>query len=292
MIVGDDQPQQVDRSLAGSAAGLGLRLESAEDMETLRRVSDLFGLVWGRTAEGVPMHSESLRSLAHAGGLVSTALDAATGEIVGAAVLGRDVPGACYSYLAAVRPDVTDRGIGLALKQHQRAWALAQDIDVMRWTFDPLVARNARFNLVKLGAVAGEYEPAFYGQMGDQLNGTDVGDRLVVTWELDSSRALRAADGLVDDPMVPTDPTRTEAGPDGEPALLHTPTDRWLRVPGEVVALRSSDPGQARAWRRMTAAWFQEAFADGLRAESISRSGWYHLVAPPRSTSGQGTVAR
>lgn len=285
MAVGFNLRRRVDRTVADAAARAGVLIEAVEDMDTLRQVSALFAVVWGRTAEGVPMHSESLRAVAHAGGLVNVARDRSGGDLLGAAVLGRDVPGSSYSYLAAVRPEITDRGIGVTLKQHQRAWALAHDIDLMRWTFDPLVARNARFNLVKLGAGVQEYEPAFYGQMADQLNGTDVGDRLVVTWELDSPRALRAGEGLAEDPTPPTatspEVTHAEAGPDGEPALLHTPTGRWLRVPGDIVALRRSDPEQARAWRTATGAWFQDAFAAGLGAVSVSRTGWYHLRPTP-----------
>ncbi len=57
------------------------------------------------------------------------------------------------------------------MKLHQRAWAIARGIPVIEWTFDPLVARNAYFNIRKLGAMPVEYLPNFYGIMGDGING-------------------------------------------------------------------------------------------------------------------------
>jgi predicted GNAT superfamily acetyltransferase len=154
----------------------------------------------------------------------------------------------------------------------------------MVWTFDPLVSRNARFNLVALGATAGEYEPAFYGVMTDDLNGTDDSDRLVAHWDLDSPRAVAAAEG-----RRAVDPGREGAvvrgeGPDGHPMLLEGALDgvqvRWCRVPTDVVALRQERPGEASEWRKAVREAMVPAFADGLVASYLTRDGWY-LLAPP-----------
>ena len=50
---------------------------------------------------------------------------------------------ALHSHITGVAPGGQHRGIGFALKLHQRAWALARAVPVIVWTFDPLVARNA-----------------------------------------------------------------------------------------------------------------------------------------------------
>ncbi|MGD8149881.1 GNAT family N-acetyltransferase [Ornithinimicrobium sp. Y1694] len=272
---------QARRAVAAAAGRSGVELTAVEDMDTLREVSDLFARVWGRSDEGVPMHSEAIRSLAHAGGLVTVARDRANGRLLGAAALGRDVPGWCYSYLAAVAPGSHDRGIGWALKHHQRSWALSQELQVMSWTFDPLVSRNGRFNTVKLGALVEEYEPAFYGQMSDDLNGGDIGDRMVVRWHLGSARALAAADGALAGPETPCSERAevVEVGPDGAAAYLESGSgaDRWVRVPADIVRLRKEDPDQAAAWRGLTSRWLSAAFAAGLVADGVSREGWYHL---------------
>ncbi|MDO5738806.1 MAG: GNAT family N-acetyltransferase [Ornithinimicrobium sp.] len=274
--------ERVRRTVRTSAARAGVELVVVEEVEQLREISALFAAVWGRSSEGVPMHSEAMRSMVHAGGMVNAAHDTTTGELLGAAVLGRDEPGACYGYLAAAAPNAGDRGIGRTLKQHQRFWALEHGLDVMRWTFDPLVARNARFNISRLGAVVRAYEVAFYGHMADDLNGTDVGDRVVAQWDLRSSRALAAGEGVL--PEHEIDPVRSapagahvEDGPDGTPALVVAGVDRWLRVPPDIVALRGHHPEQARAWRASSANWMQEAFAAGLSVHAVSRTGWYHL---------------
>lgn len=273
---------RVQRTAEDAAARAGVELVEVSDMDALREISALFTQVWGHSSEGSPMHSEVMRSMVHAGGLVNAAYDVSDGSLLGAAVLGRDAGDHCYGYLAATRPGSADRGVGRALKQYQRAWALGRGIDVMRWTFDPLVARNARFNLTRLGAVVEEYDLAFYGVMADDINGTDVGDRLVARWDIRSSRALAAGEGVLPEPT--DDPgfripegSRSEDGPDGMPALVVRGEELWIRVPSDVVALRAADPERARAWRSITATWFTDAFARGLVADNVSRTGWYHL---------------
>ena len=68
----------------------GLRLTAVEEMAELRPVVDLFAEVWGRNEDGVPIPAEMLRSLVHAGGLVSAAYDEAPASSLGAGALGRD----------------------------------------------------------------------------------------------------------------------------------------------------------------------------------------------------------
>ncbi len=251
-----------------------LIVEQVGDPSRLREVADFFVQVWGRNDEGVPIGTEMLRSLMHAGGMVSIA---SAGDIlVGAAVLGRGMPGECYSYLAAARPGYTDLGIGRALKLHQRDWALAAGLHTMVWTFDPLVARNARFNLVKLGAVAGEYEIAFYGEMHDTQNQGEIGDRLVAHWHLGSARVKAAVEGNLGEPPAP----RGEVlgiGPDGVDFRWQDGDEAWVRVPGDIMTVRSRDREQANAWRLATREAFLGAFADGFLADGLAREGIYHL---------------
>src|SRR5581483_10885895 len=85
--------------------------------------------------------------------------------------------------------------LGYELKQHQRTWALDRGLTAIEWTFDPLVRRNAYFNLVKLGAEIIRYEPDFYGPMRDATNAGDESDRVVTRWKLiDDRRAWPVAD--------------------------------------------------------------------------------------------------
>ena len=67
--------------------------------------------------------------------------------------------------------------MGESLKLAQRAQALDQGIDLVRWTFDPLLARNAWLNVGKLGAVIDRFARSFYGAMSDAINQGERSDR-------------------------------------------------------------------------------------------------------------------
>ncbi len=97
-----------------------------------------------------------------------------------------------HSHMNAVDPAARGRGIGLALKLRQRAICLAHGVDEVRWTYDPLIRRNARMNLVRLGAEVIAFLPDFYGELDDEITGADRSDRFEVRWRLDSPRTRRA----------------------------------------------------------------------------------------------------
>lgn len=271
---------QARRTATAAASSTGIVVREVETISDLKLVSALFETVWGRSPEGVPLGSELMRSLVHAGGAATAAYDG-THELVGAAVLVLAEPvGTTYSLIAATCPGRSDRGIGYALKQHQRAWALERGLDTMSWTFDPLVGRNARFNLTKLGAEAHEYEQSFYGLMTDAINAVDDSDRLVARWSLSSPRAVAASERTAPDPGEPEydDSDVLAVGPDGRPVGVQAGTSLWCRVPTDIVALRRSNPAQAAAWRQSVRNVLTAALASGRVATGMTRSGWYHLT--------------
>lgn len=271
---------QASRVAEAAAARSRVAVDEVDDMPTLRAVSALFDEVWGRNDEGTPMPSEVMRSLTHAGGCVTVARHA-TGGLVGAAVLVRGPDRGTYSMIAAATSGFADQGIGTALKLRQRVWALGRGLTSMSWTFDPLVSRNARFNLTKLGAEAATYEASFYGRMHDAINIADDADRLVATWRLDSARVLSATEGTAPDAADP-DPLGDEVvalGPDGEPSILRRPDGTtWIRVPLDIVALRRRRPDEAAAWRVATRKAFAEALGHGSAATGMTRTGWYLIT--------------
>ncbi len=257
----------------------GVVVSEVEDMTDMRAVSALFEEVWGRSEEGVPLNSEVLRSLVHAGGAV-TAARSADGRLLGASALVLAPDAGTYSFIAASAPEHADRGIGHALKLRQRWWALTCGLTSMTWTFDPLVSRNGRFNLTKLGARAEEYVPGFYGRMTDAINGDDDADRLVATWRLDSGAALAASEGTAADVPEPptTSATVVSVGPDGEPSHLDDALGvSWIRVPTDIVALRRTDATAAAEWRVVTRAAFAAALV-GAAATDVTRTGWYRIT--------------
>ena len=123
-----------------------------------------------------------------------------------------------YSHMTAVKKAFQSYGIGAKLKWAQREQALAKGVNFIKWTFQPVQARNAFFNLEKLGAIVCHYEPNFYGTdystIGDQTEklGLDS-DRLFAEWHLESEKVKRFAKGenfvgtdeIVKSIVIPTD---------------------------------------------------------------------------------------
>ena len=102
-----------------------------------------------------------------------------------------------HSHITGVLPDHQSHGLGRVLKQHQREWALARDVGHITWTFDPLVARNAHFNLRVLGTRVTEYLVNHYGPMDDGVNRGDETDRIMVSWALAAPPVPTPADERV-----------------------------------------------------------------------------------------------
>lgn len=254
----------------------GVTIRAVHDVAGVAAVSDYLSDVWQTPRTAPPYPAEVLHSLVHAGGAVHAAHDGT--RPAGAAVAVRGPGNDTYSLVAAA-----DRGLGLAVKRAQRAWALGIGARTMRWTFDPLVGRNARFNLAKLGAVGTEYLVDFYGPMTDGVNDGDESDRLTVTWDL-------TAPVPADAPPVPHEgfdravrhsPAGASAvAPDGGPLARRARDGRhiWCRVPDDIVALRAADPALALRWRHAVRAVFTDAFARGCTATGMSRDGWYTLT--------------
>ncbi|MEV8131945.1 hypothetical protein AB0O54_12430 [Pseudarthrobacter oxydans] len=276
---------QAAESATAAASRAGVLVVDEHDRDRLRDVEALLIAIWGMSPHGAPIPFDLLRSIAHAGCNVSAAYDHA-GQLCGAAV-GIVSPGgrSTYSLIAGVLPGSGDKGVGFALKQHQRAWSLARGIDTMTWTFDPLVSRNARFNLTKLGAYASEYACNFYGQMEDEINANDESDRLVAVWPLASKRSMDAGRGIHAEIELPPDHSAAvlEYGPDSLPVLLESGGTLWCRAPRDIVALRGSNPDAAARWRVLVREIFEPAFASGRQASGVTRDGWYKLTAPDQA---------
>jgi predicted GNAT superfamily acetyltransferase len=194
-----DVPESVvadaERTADAADARAGIRTRPVRPDE-LDGVLARFEATWG-TGRG-PDRS-MVQALDHAGNTVLVAVPlAATGSgtvpPIGAILgfLGWTGGLHLHSHMNAVDPAARGRGIGVALKLRQRAVCLAHGITVIRWTYDPLIRRNARMNLLRLGAEVTAFLPDFYGELGDAITGTDHSDRFEVQWRLDSPRTARA----------------------------------------------------------------------------------------------------
>jgi predicted GNAT superfamily acetyltransferase len=232
-------------------------IRELREMPQLRQLGDLFSTIWGVRD---PVDASTLRALSHSGNYVAAAYsnDRMVGGLIG--WLGGRPPDNLHlhSHILGVLPDIEARGVGFGLKQHQRKWCMDRGVTSIEWTFDPLVRRNAYFNLVKLGADAVEYLVEFYGPMDDGINAGDESDRLLVRWQLDSQNAVAAAAGQLAE-------IRPDAG-----ALL-------VPVPDDIVAMRRDDPGLARRWRHQLREALGGAMSRGYRVTGFTRAHEYVL---------------
>ncbi|MFC7789214.1 GNAT family N-acetyltransferase [Microbacterium sp. MAHUQ-60] len=257
----------VAASRAASAAAVTIRELPAvdEQADAIRLLTD----IWKRAPENPPVPPELLRAMSKAGNYIAGAYD---GEaLIGVAIAFHMNPErhALHSHIAGISPAHVGRSAGFALKQHQRAWALAQGIDTIEWTYDPLVARNAHFNIAKLGAQAEEYLANFYGEIADGVNNDDETDRILVSWHLRSPQAIACAAGV--------------------PATAHRdPGDVHVAVPADVEQLRLVDRAAARRWRRTVRDQLTDLLDAGGRIIGFDRTGTDgtpgYLVRPGRST--------
>jgi predicted GNAT superfamily acetyltransferase len=229
------------------------------------------------------MPHDILRSLVHAGGRVDAAFR--DGQLVGAAVAVFSAPAdaACYSLITGVSPGAESRGIGLALKLAQRAWALRAGVRQMVWTFDPLLRRNAWFNIARLGAVGTQYIVDFYGEITDAVNDPET-DRLVMAWNLraplpafTAHAGLSASAGSAGDSEPPA---ILVSGSGGEPVAETLPaagTRLRCWIPGDILAIRRSDPGLARRWRLAVRKALGGSMAEGYQVTGVMDRSWYVL---------------
>ncbi len=152
--------------------------------------------VWGMPPEEIVPH-HIMRSAAKFGGLAIGAFDGE--KLVGFAF---GLPGRYeerpvhYSHMVAVLPEYRGKGIGFQLKLRQREIVMEQGFHLMIWTFDPLQAINAWFNLRKLGVICRRYYVNYYGSMDDKLNRGMETDRLLAEWWLTSPRVERRIRGM------------------------------------------------------------------------------------------------
>ncbi|MEX2550256.1 MAG: hypothetical protein WD638_08505 [Nitriliruptoraceae bacterium] len=274
---------------AHAAERAAVEVVDVDDHEGARAASRLFDAVWGREASGgAILAPEALTANVHAGGQVSLARDGSDGHIVAAtaALLGRDHPdGAVFlhSHVTGVLAPASGRGIGRAMKWHQRAWALTRGIAQVRWTFDPLIRRNAVFNLTVLGVSVRAYTEDLYGEMPDARNRGLPTDRLLVSWDLAAPRVRAAAGGRAASPDIDAlsragAEVALDVAADSSPVVHRSDAPRQLlRVPEDIEQLRGRDPDTAAAWTTALRETLGAALDAGARISGMSRDGWYVL---------------
>ncbi|ARX80984.1 hypothetical protein SMD44_00382 [Streptomyces alboflavus] len=274
-LLNETAQAQASTLLAASPVANGPAIRELHDMADFEAVSLLYADIWGSEPGQSPLSAEAMRALSHAGNYVAGAYE--DGRLVGASVafFGEPIGASLHSHITGA---VMGRGVGLALKTHQRQWALARGLTRITWTYDPLIRRNAYFNLVKLGARPEEYLTSFYGAMDDAINGGDESDRVLAAWDLTAP----APPEPIEPPVGAAHALRDRGG---RPETVATDADTVLiDLPDDIEALRRTDPGAARAWRLAVRHTLGGLLADGARVTGFHERRRYVVRrTPPRS---------
>ena len=224
-----------------------LRISQVSSIEEMEAVSAFLCKVWAGGPEVVPFDLGI--AVLHVGAYCSAAYDG--DEMVAASFGFRGV----FNGKDILHSHVTGSfqpGAGYELKQHQFEWAKQQGLAGITWSFDPLVRRNCVFNFDKLGAIAVEYLPNFYGTMTDEINAGDDSDRLFVYWDLKNRNDATSV----------------------------SPNAITVEIPEDIEALRRNDLETAKIWRAKT----REALQPLLEKEwtiKAMQDRTHLLVEPP-----------
>ena len=223
-------------------------LDNLQDQDFGRNI---FDITWSMDA-GTEITPNLLQAMVHSGSYLSGAF--IDNKIVGAAFAFPATNGGLHlhSHMTAVLPEFRDKGVGYVLKIDQWNWAKKQNYSYLSWTFDPLVRRNAKLNIAKLGVDISAYHPNFYGDMPDALNAGDESDRLMVSWRTD-----------IDAPKARELITKPETG------------DILIEIPEDIVAIRSKNQSESMKWRRQVREQFLAAFEKNGKVIGFSANNEY-----------------
>jgi predicted GNAT superfamily acetyltransferase len=212
---------------------------------------EIFDKTWPMET-GTEITPNLLQAMIHSGAYLSGAFIG--DKCVGAAFAFPATSGGLHlhSHMTAVLDDYRDQGIGYLLKIDQWHWAKKNNYKEITWTFDPLVARNAKLNLVKLGVDISAYYPNFYGDMLDALNAGDESDRVMASWAV-----------VGDQPIIKS--------------LITNPgdSDTLIKIPKDIVAIRSKDISENLNWRHKVREEFMRTFEKGGKVVGFSANNEY-----------------
>jgi len=293
-------------SKPGGGGATNVEVRELETNQEIGACVDLQREIWGHEfADVVP--ASLLRASRKIGGIVAGAFVEAEPVLVGFVYglagrrKGRPVH---WSHMLGVLPEFQSRGIGRKLKRFQRRAARESGVVEILWTFDPLIAGNANFNLNLLGVEVDSYEPDMYGETGSELHSFGT-DRFVVRWPLGSEpesapsisdkeegtreRPVRDMAGKADrsPEEESTREGRGESHPPSGPVVNSLPEKQatFLRrdeplsearlriaIPNDIVSLQRTDPSLARDWRLSTRTAFEHCLHEGYRVAAFQRN--------------------
>ncbi len=253
-----------------------MELRDLQTLDDFTHAVELQRRVWGREYEDI-VPAAIFAVVVKRGGILVGAFE--RGTLVGFVF---SIPGMKngrvmqWSHMLGVDEKYRRSGLGHKLKLSQRQRTLAQGLDLIEWTFDPLQAPNAHLNFARLGVVANEYLENIYGESGSVLHRGAPTDRFVVSWKIATPHVVRriqrdpkltVRDASLDDvPLV--NPTRIQSdwrAFDGPPLLDCTDRRLFVEIPTTFGDMLQHAPDRAREWRTRTREIFTTYLTRGYR---------------------------
>jgi predicted GNAT superfamily acetyltransferase len=222
--------------------------------EMAHHLARVLAAVWGGAD---PIPADVITAIIHSGGYASLASQIINGKkqfVGGSLAIVGNYQRKLHSHVTGVIDAATNTGVGRALKDHQWLWAKENNFSAISWTFDPLVRRNAHFNLIVLGAKVVKYCQNYYGEINDMINVGDQTDRLVVERQVEELTVAPSGSTCVakdDDLIIPTPP--------------------------DIVVVRKTDRDAATRLRLEQRASFESAFANSFSVQGLTGDGYFVL---------------
>lgn len=263
---------------------MDIKIRSINTLTDLRKCHEIQRITWGFTDLMVFPYTQ-LISAAHNGGVLLGAY--VNEELVGFVYGYLGMSGSKlyhFSQRMGVLPQYQSMGIGMKLKLAQREQMLRQGIDLIVWTYDPLLGKNAALNIEKLGGFVRHYARDIYGAVNNPLQVGLSTDRFLLEWELMSDRVRerirsseprpRAEEWLKQDRQRLVNYVAWEGNLPRPVALdLEMEEDTLLvQIPPDLNAIKRIDLNIARGWRESTRDIFETYFKRGYVVTGFARS--------------------
>ncbi len=257
--------------------------------EEFLQVRDVQQEIWGFT-QGEGLYPPALNTAAENGGVVIGAFDGPKliGFSFGFIGLHTDRRIKLCSQTMGVLPEYRNKGVASMLKWAQRERVLANGIDLITWTYDPLEAPNARLNVRTLGGIARIYKRNIYGENFSALGKGLPSDRFLVEWWINTDWVQQRHDRVPQELIGVGSPfVNVCSGPTADRHIdalkvdLEDPNVR-IEIPNDLQAIKRANLALALDWRLKTRQLFEVYFARGYEVIDFVRAG--EVWGPARAT--------
>src|SRR6056297_247475 len=169
-----------------------IRIKNIKTIENIKTIIKLHKSIWGLDDfEITPPHiyKATLQTGGHI--LIAYKNKEPAGFIYGFPGFDGGCSRYFYIHNLGVEKKFRSLGIGLKLNFQLRKILLKESYSTVKWTFDPLESTNANLYIGKMGGIVEDYIKDYYGEMTDKLNKNISSDRLIIKWEIKSSRVVK-----------------------------------------------------------------------------------------------------